>query len=134
MVSTQEEPVATRAVRTLGIVVVVLGLLLLSGSPVHAQASFRVIHKVDKVGSTEVEISGRVFNDARVEALQVSVTAEALNASGRVVASGIAFVSPLISEGASAPFTAKVPAVPGIARYRVAVTRYRLGLGSTQAP
>ena len=78
-------------------------------------------------------ISGTVYNDARLDAHDVYVTAQALNGAGKVVASGIAYVAGSIPAGRSATFTAKVPAMPGVERFRVTVTSARMGYGA-QSP
>lgn len=94
---------------------------------------FRVTYNVDRSGADQMQVTGTVFNESRLEVLDVSVTAEALDAKGKVLARGIAYVSSRIAGQDSAPFVAKVPAVPGVARFRVAVSSFRAGLG-TQAP
>jgi hypothetical protein len=96
------------------------------------QENFRVTWTVDRTPE-RVRVEGRIFNDARLDVYDVSVTAEALDGRGRVVARGIAFVSPFIRQGGSAPFAASVPAVPNAATYRVRVTSFRLGVG-TESP
>jgi hypothetical protein len=104
-------------------------LVVVAATCVPAQESFRLTWSVDRTAE-RVRVEGRVFNDARLDVHDVSVTAEALDGRGRVVARGIAFVSPLIRQGGSAPFVATVPAVPGATTYRVRVTSFRLGFGS----
>jgi hypothetical protein len=110
----------------------VAGWLVLAATGT-AQASFRVSFDVDRSQAARTRVAGVVFNDARVEALDVYVTAEALDAAGEVVARGVAFVSPNIREGTSAPFEALVPAPATAARFRVRVTGFRFGLGA-QSP
>jgi hypothetical protein len=99
-----------------------------------AQEPFRVTYTVDRAQTARTRLTGVVFNDARVEALDVYVTAEALDGAGKIVARGIAFVSPNIREGSSAPFEAVVPAPPTANHFRVRVTGFRLGLGGAQSP
>jgi len=74
-----------------------------------------------------------VYNDSEGEVYDVSVTAEALDRRGKVLASGVSFVDSRIGRGDNRPFTAAVPVVPGAARYRVEVTSFRGGFGS-QSP
>jgi hypothetical protein len=107
------------------------GLLLAATST--AQAGFRIAFDVDRSQAARARVAGVIFNDARVEALDVYVTAEALDAAGAVVARGVAFVSPNIREGASAPFEALVPAPATATSFRVRVTGFRFGLGA-QSP
>jgi hypothetical protein len=116
----------------------VAGTLMVGGlvvaAAVAAQASFRVTFEVDRSQAARTRVTGVVFNDARVEALDVSITAEALDGAGKVVARGIAFVSPKIPEGGNASFEAIVPAPATATHFRVRVTRARFGLGRSQSP
>ena len=107
-------------------------LLVLGATAGEAQESFRVTWTVERTPE-RARVEGRVFNDARLDVHDVSVTAEALDGRGRVVARGIAFVSPIIRQGGSAPFSASVPAVPTASSYRVRVTSFRFGVG-TESP
>jgi hypothetical protein len=70
-----------------------------------------------------------VANEHPTDVFEVSVTAEALNDSGKVVAKGIAYVDSRIPRGASRQFSIAVPAAPNVVRYRVVVSTYRAGLG-----
>jgi hypothetical protein len=99
-----------------------------------AQGNFRVTYSVDRGQAARTRVTGVVFNDARLEALDVYVTAEALDSAGKVLARGIAFVSPNIPEGSSAPFEAVVPAPAAATRFRVRVSGVRFGLGDGQSP
>ncbi len=112
--------------RALAAVVAVL-LLALGGA--RAQPVFRITYDVDRSDSTRVHINGRVFNDALQDALDVHVTVEALDGGGRVVSRGISFVALQIPGRGSAPFAVAVPAVAGIARFRVSVSSFRVGFG-----
>ena len=110
-----------------------LALLALCAGSAAAQAGFRVMHSVSGTTPTHVEVTGTVVNESRVEAGDVSVTVEALDAGGKVLARGITYVARRIPEGASAPFTAKVPATTTAVSYRAVVTSYRY-LQPYQAP
>jgi hypothetical protein len=110
-----------------------LVILAVAGSIGSAQGGFRLSHTVARTTDTHAEITGTVQNEARADALDVSVTVEALNAAGKVVSRGIVFVSPRILEGGTAPFTARVPLAPGIATYRARVTSFRF-IQSIQGP
>lgn len=90
----------------------------------HAQGAFRVTHNLDRTGPSHVELSGTVFNDGPADAIDVYVTAQALDQAGRRVAQGIAWVGS-VSHNSSARFTTKIPVVRGAASYRVAVTSFR---------
>ena len=99
-------------------------VMALTGAAI-AQSGFRVTHEVGRTTPTQVEVKGVVFNEGRGDAVDVSVTAEALDATGKVLARGITYVSGRIPERGSASYTAKVPAVSGTVGYRVAVTSFK---------
>jgi hypothetical protein len=102
--------------------------VLLVACPAAGQGNFRVTYDVDR-NPQQVRVVGWVTNDAPFDAHDVYVTAEALDAGGKVVARGIAFVASHIPSRGTAGFSAPVPAVPTIARFRVRVTSFRMGLG-----
>ena len=106
--------------------------LALLGPRVSAQESFRITFDVDRSNPEQFQVKGVVFNDSSQEVLDVSVTAEALDAKGKVLARGITYVSSRIGGRGSAPFVAKVPGVANVTRFRVSVSSYRSGMG-TQA-
>ena len=114
------------------ILLMALSVILVGGSAA-AQVGFRITHEIGRTTPTQVEVKGVVFNEARAEATDVSVTAEAVDAGGKVVARGISYVASRIPERGSASFVAKVPAVPGAATYRVSVSAYRF-VPSFQGP
>jgi hypothetical protein len=92
-----------------------------------AQASpFRITHVVERRAPEHVTVTGRVFNEARNDAVEVYVTAEALDGSGRVIASGVSYVGS-VPAGASAAFLVKIPAARAAANFRVLVTSFRFG-------
>jgi hypothetical protein len=111
-----------------GLLVAVLLLLAVES----AAQDFQVTFTADQTTPNRTKITGTVVNTGRIDVLDVHVTAEALDAGGKVVGRGIAFVSPNIPQGASAPFEALIP-VGTAAKFRVRVTNYRQGLGA-QAP
>lgn len=115
---------APRMLRRLsGVVALVVAITATTAS---AQGAFRVSHTVDRTSSTQTVLSGRVFNDGRADAVDVYVTAEALDVSGKVVASGVAYVAG-VPAGSSSTFAMKVPTVRNAATYRVIVTSFRFG-------
>ena len=96
--------------------------------------SFRLTWAVDKTGPVITEVTGRITNDARVEAIDVYVTVEGVDEKGKVLSRGLTHVGTL-APAESNNFTAKVPVVPGIQSYRAAVSSFRFGLGGGgQAP
>jgi hypothetical protein len=112
----------------------VVALAVVATGPARGQDGLRVVQEKDRVDGNRFIVAGRVFNDSQREALDVSVTVEALDGSKKVVASGITFVSSLIPPQGSAPFSAKVPRVPTANSFRVAVSSYRFGLKSQSQP
>src|SRR5919201_1325519 len=101
-----------------------LAVAMLAGVAL-AQESFRVTYNIDRSTPGRTKITGQVFNDARVDALDVYVTAEAVDGAGKVVARGISFVSPSIRQGGNASFDATVPAPPNATTFRVRVSNFR---------
>jgi hypothetical protein len=89
---------------------------------------FRVVYNVDKTGPTHVELSGHVYNDNPADAMDVYVSAEAVDSSGKVVAEGIPYVG-VVRSRSSAPFKARVPVVPNATGFRVGINSFRLSLG-----
>jgi hypothetical protein len=105
--------------------------LALGVAPVAAQKippGFRVTYNVDKTGPTNVELSGQVYNDNNMDALDVYVNAEAVNGAGKVVAQGIPYVG-IVRSRSSAPFKAKVPVVPNATGFQVGINSFRFSLG-----
>jgi hypothetical protein len=58
--------------------------------------------------------------------VDVYVTAEALDATGKIVASGVSYVGS-VNAGTSGAFVIKVPAARNAANFRVLVTGFRFG-------
>ena len=113
---------------------IVIVLVAAGVGPAVAQAptSLRVVHNIDKTGPTHVELSGRVFNDAAVDVIDVYVNAAAVDQSGKVLAQGIPFVGMVPSRG-STPFKARVPVVSGATGYRVGINSFKFA-GGRESP
>ena len=92
-------------------------------------APFRISHSIDKGTQAQVTVTGRIFNEARADAIDVYVTAEALDAGGKVMASGVSYVG-TIPAGASTTFIVKVPSARTAASFRVLVTSHRFGFAN----
>ena len=107
--------------------------VVLIGAPVAAQAPFRITTTVKSRTAPAFLLDGRIVNESGRDVVDVWVTAEALSASGKVLATGITFVRSRIGKGDTAAFLAKVPFVEGAENFRVSVTSYRLG-GDFQSP
>lgn len=108
------------------------GLLLFLASVAAGQGSFRLNYTVDRGNPSQAVVTGAVYNDARSEALDVVVTAEALDAESRVLATGVSYVG-LVPERGVTRFTAKVPVSGPVRTFRVRVTSFRYGFAS-QSP
>jgi hypothetical protein len=119
---------ARTGLRTLRWLSVVLATSVVWAAAASGQATnpFRITHTVDKGGGNQVTISGRVSNEARSDAVDVHVTAEALDSAGKIVASGVSYVGS-VAAGSSSTFTVKVPSVRTAATYRVIVSSFRFG-------
>jgi hypothetical protein len=99
----------------------------LTGAPAAGQATpFRITHSIDRGNQPQVTISGHVFNDARADAIDVYVTAEALDGAGKILASGVSYVGS-VPAGSSTPFVIKVPRARAASSFRVIVTSFRFG-------
>ena len=105
--------------------------LALGVAPVAAQKippGFRVTYNVDKTGPTNVELSGQVYNDNPMDAVDVYVNAEAVDSGGKVVAQGIPYVG-IVRSRSSASFKARVPVVPNATGFKVGINSFRFSLG-----
>ena len=110
---------------------VVAGLVLADGADAQ---NFRITYDVDRTTRPgQVLVKGNVVNDGPSDCFDVSVTAEALNSGGKVIASGVTYVDSRIARGESKPFVANVPNVAAATRYRVEVSTFRSGF-TFQAP
>lgn len=98
-----------------------------------AQDGFRITYDVDRSRPDRVRLTGRVVNDRPDDVFEVSVTAEALDARGKVLARGISYVDSRIGRGDGRPFSMSVPTVTGTTSFRVVVSSYRAGF-SSQGP
>jgi hypothetical protein len=102
-------------------------LLAFAASAALAQDGFRITYDVDQSRPEKARLNGRVTNDRSQDVFDVSVTAEALDTRGRVLARGITYVDSRIARGDSRMFSVSVPTVAGASGYRVAVSSFRPG-------
>jgi hypothetical protein len=126
----------SRAVVRRGFLLSVVIALVVVGagrSAAQAPSTLRVTHTVDKIGPSFAELSGVVFNDGLVDAIDVYVNAAAIDGSGKVLAQGIPYVGSVPAKG-SVPFKARVPVVAGATGYRVGINSFRFGMGRTESP
>ena len=99
-----------------------------------AQDPFHVAYTVERgAGSGPTRVNGRVLNEGTLDAFDVYVTAEALDASGKVLGRGIVFVSASIPPRGIVPFSISIPAAQAAASFRVRVSSYRQGISQPQA-
>jgi hypothetical protein len=113
--------------------VIVLAVLLLLTPEVRGQDGFRITYEVDRTRVERARLTGRIVNERSEDVFEVSVTGEALDAKGKVLARGIAYVDSKIGRGDGRSFSMSVPTVTGTANYRVVVSSFRSGPG-TQGP
>ncbi len=107
--------------------------VLLGAAATTAQDGFRITYDVDRSRPDRARLTGRVVNERPDDVFEVSVTAEALDARGKVLARGISYVDSRIGRGDGRPFSMSVPTVAGTASFRVAVSGFRPGV-SSQGP
>jgi len=102
-------------------------------APALAQQGFKISYEVDDSRPGRARLNGKLTNERGDDVFDVSVTAEALDAKGTVVARGISFVDARIARGDSRMFSVTVPSVPGATTFRVMVSSFRPGI-SSQTP
>lgn len=125
MPETPSTPVGRRhALRTL-----MIGAALLVPGLARAQDPFQLSFTVDRTGGGTVRINGRLFNEGQADVFDVYVSAEGVDAAGKVLGRGITFVSASIPPRATVPFVVSIPAAQAAASFRVRVSSYRLGIG-----
>jgi hypothetical protein len=122
----------TAGARWLLVSCVLLGLLPL-GSGAASAERFRIVQETAERKGDTIVLMGRVFNEDRRDVLDVQLTVQALDASGKVVARGITYLAGVIPGRSSARFEAKVPRAKGADRFHLSVTSFREGLAS-EAP
>lgn len=108
----------------------VLVLVVAIVSAVLAQQGFRITYDVDRSRPERARLTGRVVNERPEDVFEVSLTAEALDGHGKVLARGITYVDSRIARGDGRPFSMSVPTVPGTASFRVVVSSFRGGFTS----
>jgi hypothetical protein len=95
-----------------------------------AQEPFHLAYTVERGGGTApARVNGRVLNEGTLDAFDVYVTAEAVDAAGKVLGRGIVFVSASIPPRGVVPFSISIPAAQTAASFRVRVSSYRQGIG-----
>jgi hypothetical protein len=115
------------------IVALVVALLVALVALADAQQGFRITYEVDRTRPDRARVNGQVTNERSQDVFEVSVTAEALDARGKVLARGITYVDARIMRGDSRAFSVSIPTVAGTTDFRVVVSSYRTGF-SNQGP
>jgi hypothetical protein len=115
--------------------VLVLGavLVIVAADETWAQDGFRITYEVDRSRPDRARLTGKVVNERSDDVFEVNVTAEALDARGKVLARGITYVDSRIARGDGRAFSMSVPTVAGTTSFRVVVSSYRAGF-SSQGP
>ena len=107
-----------------------VAVLTLTSRPVGAQDPFHIAYTVERGGgSGPTRVNGRVVNEGTFDAFDVYLTAEALDASGKVLGRGIVFVGSSIPARGIAPFSISIPAAQAATGFRVRVSSFRQGIG-----
>jgi len=117
-----------------GTSVIALALLVLTAGlglsvePARAQNGFRVTYDVDRTRPDRARVTGRVVNERSEDVFEVNMTAEALDAKGKVLSKGIAYVDSKIGRGDGRSFSMSVPTLAGTTDFRVVVSSFRVGM------
>jgi hypothetical protein len=110
-------------------IVTVAAALVLLPDLGRAQGPFNLSYTVERGGTGPARVNGRVLNESNTDVFDVYVTAEALDAGGKVLGRGLAFVSASIPPRGIVPFSISVPAAQTAASFRVRVSSFRQGIG-----
>jgi len=90
-----------------------------------AQEPFRIAFHREPDEPSSIVLAGAVVNDAPRDVVDVWVSAEAEDASSRVVARSMAYVSSFLPEGGTTTFTIKFLPAEGACSFRLAVSSFR---------
>jgi hypothetical protein len=119
--------------RLLAAIILTANLVLLWAGLGAAQQPFHLtFHRAPDEPSSLVLV-GNVSNDGSRNVVDVWVTADALDARGRVVARGLAFVTSQLPGRASRAFTVKLPRAEEAHSFRVFVSSFRY-MFATESP
>jgi hypothetical protein len=106
---------------------VLLGVGLATAQP------FRITFRRERDEPSSIVLMGEVFNDGLRDVVDVWVTADALNAEGKVVGRGLAFVTSLLPGRGTTTFAVKLPRVEEARSFRIGVSSFRYASG-VQSP
>ncbi len=86
---------------------------------------FRITYRIDRSGPGEIRLIGRIFNESSLDASNVRLRVQALDAMNNVVSEPSAFVDRIIRARSEGYWEASVAPDPRISGYRVTVAGYR---------
>ena len=86
---------------------------------------FTITYHVDRSGPREIRLIGRILNTTSLDAVNVRLRVQAVDAAGALVIELPAFVDRLIRARHEGYWDASVPPDPRITGFRVIVTGYR---------
>src|SRR5436190_10264684 len=105
-----------------------LAAMILIPTTSRADDPFQLRYTVERGGAGPARVQGTIVNEGRSDVYDVYVTVEAVDAAGKIIGRGIAFVGS-ISQRGSAAFSAGIPAAQSAASFRARVTSFRYGGG-----
>ena len=111
----------------LAMCLVLLGVGLATAQP------FRITFQRERDEPSSIVLMGEVFNDGLRDVVDVWVTADALNAEGKVVGRGVAFVASFLRGRGTTTFTVKLPWAEQAHSFRLVVSSFRYASGA-QSP
>ncbi len=86
---------------------------------------FRITFSIDRSGPKEIRLIGRIFNEASIDAVNVRLRVQAIDAAGNVLSEPSAFVDRLVQARSEGYWEASLPPDPRINGFRVVVVGYK---------
>ncbi len=104
-----------------------LAVLAALGLAAGARAAdyFTITYNIDRSGPRQIRLIGRILNNTSLDAVNVRLRVQALDAAGDVVAELPTYVDRLIRARREGYWDASVPPDPRITGFRVVVAGYR---------
>jgi hypothetical protein len=94
-----------------------------------AAEPYHLTYSLERGTGGPTRINGRLLNEGPMDMFDVYVTAEALDAAGKVVGRGMTFVSAAIPPRGIASFVVAIPPSPNATTFQVRVSSFRHGIG-----
>ena len=107
--------------------------LVLLGVELASAQTFRITFERQRDEPSSIVLRGEVSNDGLRDVVDVWVTADALNAEGKAVGRGIAFVTFSLPVRGTTAFTVKLPRAEQVQSFRLTVSSFRYASGA-QSP